>query len=205
MTVIDKKIVRREATIRRNALDLQERWDKSANVCQQAIQWLQSNTHMTRIMVYVAFRSEVSLQPLIEWAFAHGIEVVVPKCVGTSLELYPITDWQTQLSAGTYGILEPDHSQVQPMTLPQFVSVASAIFVPGLLFDFDGGRMGYGGGFYDRFYAQLQEVVQASKSHMPSLIGVAFIEQIVTKVVMEQHDARMTAIVTEDVFHNVKQ
>jgi len=62
--------------------------------------------------------------------------------------------------------------------------------VPGMAFDSRGGRLGRGGGFYDRFLADLPPTVRR--------LGVCFAAQVVERIPLEPHDARVNAIATED-------
>jgi len=66
-----------------------------------------------------------------------------------------------------------------------------AILVPGLCFDRDGGRLGRGGGFYDRYLGGI------AAGSTPLLIGVCFDLQVVERVPMEAHDRRVARVVTE--------
>ena len=75
----------------------------------------------------------------------------------------------------------------------KYLSEKSSDFIavsitPGLAFDRDGGRIGYGGGFYDRFFAE-HKVIKA---------GVAFHGQILDDLHLEEHDVRMDMVVTDD-------
>ncbi len=89
------------------------------------------------------------------------------------------------LKQGVYGIMEPDPEKAEEAD----VSLLEAVVVPGVAFDRHGGRMGYGGGFYDRFLAGLDR--------LPFLVGVGFSMQVVEHVPLEPHDIRLDGIVTE--------
>lgn len=80
-----------------------------------------------------------------------------------------------------YGLLEPRKKHPVP---PESLDV---VIVPGLAFDSVGGRLGRGGGFYDRFLALARP---------PVSIGVAFEEQIVDHIPLEPHDQQLSAIAT---------
>ena len=82
---------------------------------------------------------------------------------------------------GRYGLREP--SEPHPVS-PDTIDV---MLVPGLGFDRGGGRLGRGGGYYDRFLAT---------SRAPVVIGVGFDCQILESVHREAHDQLMTAVVT---------
>lgn len=81
-----------------------------------------------------------------------------------------------------FGLREPTHRHPIP------ADYIDAIIVPGLAFDASGGRLGRGGGFYDRYL---------DASRPPIVIGVAFDEQIQDEVHLEPHDQRMTVVVTQ--------
>lgn len=81
--------------------------------------------------------------------------------------------------------LEPPYSLVEP----------SWLLIPGVGFDLNGARLGRGKGFYDR-YLETRDVVK---------IGLAWSEQLVNKIPVEQHDAHMDYIITESFCWNVNQ
>ena len=80
-----------------------------------------------------------------------------------------------------HGLQEPVERQRVP------VDSIDVVLVPGIGFDPKGGRLGRGGGYYDRFL---------SDSRPPVVIGVAFDEQVVTQVPREPHDQMMSVVVT---------
>lgn len=85
-----------------------------------------------------------------------------------------------ELKPGAFGIAEP----VIKIPAPP----PDAALIPGLAFDAHGGRLGRGRGFYDRFLASIP--------HVP-IVGVCFSCQLVPHIPMEEHDARVGAIITE--------
>ncbi len=103
------------------------------------------------ILTYVSTAIEVDTRRLIEKSIEAGKKVAVPRCVpGTrEMEFYLIHSLD-ELSAGTFGVLEPDP---QKSALLEDFSEGLCI-VPALAFDFQGYRLGYGKGYYDRFLAR---------------------------------------------------
>ncbi len=81
---------------------------------------------------------------------------------------------------GAFGILEPAGEEKDRITTPGFM------LVPGLAFDKNGNRLGYGGGFYDKYLASHEEIITAA-------LGYDF--QIVEKVPSESHDRRMDYLI----------
>ncbi|MHA0856508.1 5-formyltetrahydrofolate cyclo-ligase [Paenibacillus sp. CMAA1364] len=143
--------------------------------------------------VYIPFRSELNTRSLVEWGWNNGIQVLVPKCNPNdySMQLCPLKDWN-ELSFGAYGIQEPNLIHTSALSDP---FVPEVIVLPGLAFDRNGGRLGYGSGYYDRLYERLQPWFESNNP--PVMIGLGFHMQIVDKVPMGEHDTRLNLLVSE--------
>lgn len=103
------------------------------------------------VLTYVSFGSEVDTHALMQVAWDVGKQVAVPRCSRShSLDFYVISS-EDDLEPGLRGLMEPSPDYGRPLTPPQMVG--SLCIVPGLVFDADGYRIGYGGGYYDRFLA----------------------------------------------------
>ena len=91
---------------------------------------------------------EVDTYPIIRKAWEEGKRVVVPKCIPKerSLDFRALENFE-QLESVYYGLLEPIESQTTKVD-PKDIDL---LFVPGLAYSSDGYRMGFGGGYYDRF------------------------------------------------------
>ena len=117
---------------------------------------------------------------IIEAAWKAGKEVAVPKVVGQDMVFYKLTDF-SQLEKGYFGIPEPARGEI--------VQWEEAMMVmPGVAFDKDNHRVGYGGGFYDRFLEKHPQVTR---------VAVAFDFQILSEVPTEPTDISPQLIVTE--------
>lgn len=88
------------------------------------------------------------------------------------------------LQLSNYGILEPEETAEEIM-----INHMDLAIVPGVAFDPKGGRVGYGGGFYDRFFSNLQVKIKK--------IALAYEFQILDRVPIEEHDISIDAIITE--------
>jgi len=101
------------------------------------------------LMVYVDFRNEVGTESLISRALEEGKRVSVPITGIKEKKLTPseLLEYPGDLEPGAWGILEPRKSCVRPVD-PMDLDM---VIVPGVAFDSGGNRLGYGGGFYDRF------------------------------------------------------
>lgn len=137
------------------------------------------------VMAYWPFRNEVDTSLLVRAALADGKRVVLPRTIKSERRLatHIITDVERDLRPGAYGIMEPlpDLPEARADEI-QFV------VVPGLAFDRVGNRIGYGGGYYDRFLPQLQRAAK---------VAVAFDLQMVHRVPAEARDRPVDYIVTE--------
>jgi 5-formyltetrahydrofolate cyclo-ligase len=102
------------------------------------------------ILAYVTYRDEMDTRPLIEQAWKDGKRVAIPVCDRGKLVFYEI-DSLEGLRAGSRGVLEPDPATSTPVDEGDFR--ASICLVPGLVFDGQGYRIGYGAGYYDNFLA----------------------------------------------------
>ena len=131
------------------------------------------------IAVYRASKEEIDLADFITAALSFGCAVFAPRWNGTDYELVRLQDFAT-LVKGPHGILEPPAG---PAVRPEDVR---AWLVPGLAFTKDGGRLGYGGGWYDRLLCRAAK--QTPK------IGIAYGFQLVDELPTEPHDVRLTSV-----------
>lgn len=189
----DKTSLRKAMTKLRDGMAAEERSVRSAAACRHLTEWMQEQ-EIKSFMCYIPFRSELDTRTLVEWGWETGREVIVPKCypAGRSMTLHRLDSWNA-LKAGAYGILEPDPAVCPP--LPEAYK-PELILAPGLAFDGKGGRLGYGGGYYDRFADRLRQV-WGEDSQRVKWLGIAFEDQLVEDIPMQTHDKRMNGLATE--------
>ena len=105
------------------------------------------------ILGYYSVSAEVSMDYLFEQAWKDGKKVALPVCLpGHEME-FRIYTKQTVMEKGVCGIPEPANSEVVDPS-----KVNALIVVPGVSFDADGNRIGYGGGYYDRFLKKYPDI-----------------------------------------------
>ena len=136
------------------------------------------------LAVYLASPDEINIDPYIAYMLHAGVEVVAPRWNGETYELAKLKGLdETNLRRGPMGIREPvDADIVEPKKVDAWI-------IPGLAFTRGGKRLGYGGGWYDRFLAS------APKGAIK--IGVAYSFQIVDDLPAEQHDIPLTDVVDD--------
>jgi 5-formyltetrahydrofolate cyclo-ligase len=145
------------------------------------------------LFIYVNFRSEVETMELIKRCINQGIRVAVPLVDASAVCMIPllISDPERDLRAGYYNIPEPDPKKSLRLEADEI----DAAVIPGSVFDIHGGRLGYGGGYYDRFL--LNDAPQAKR------IGFAFELQVVDNVPLEPHDQPLDILITEKRIVNI--
>ena len=131
------------------------------------------------ILVYISMNDEVSTRYLIEELFELKKNIYAPKLLGKEIKFYKIKSFE-DLKKGKFNILEPSG-------YIELDSNEAVIIVPGLLFDKEGNRLGYGGGYYDRFL----------KNKDFYKIGICFSDFLVDKIEIEEHDIKMNLVITE--------
>lgn len=136
-----------------------------------------------KIMAYVSMPDEADTHEFIKDCFKKGLTVYIPKIDRNELKIMPVQKWEV-LEPGTYSILEPQMKQTANETDPNELDL---ILVPGLAFDRCGHRVGHGKGFYDR-------ILKKTKAYK---IGLAFSEQIVDEIQVEDHDIPMDLLITD--------
>lgn len=184
MNIDNKKTFRKSMLLKRDAIPYENRTEAD-NARNERIRNWKTYQNAELQLFYVSYRSEADTLELMKEALVTGRKVAVPKVVGKDMVFYRITE-VSQLIEGYKGILEPDTERCEAISgdLPK----GTLLFVPGCAFDEKGGRMGYGGGFYDRFMETYPDCLR---------VALAYEEQIVEEVPREVHDKLVDVIVTE--------
>ncbi len=188
--------LRRERLALRDGLDPRERRQKSGRIRERLAASLRIGG-AEHIFIYINFRSEVETMELIRSLIADGKQVSVPLTLLDESRLLAVglTDPDSQLAPGCYGIPEPTAEQVSSATVDP--ATIDTVVVPGSVFDRTGGRLGYGGGFYDRFL--VQSAPRAVR------VALAFELQLVERVPMEPHDQYMDFLITENELYDCRR
>lgn len=149
----------------------------SAKICKKAIE-LQAFKNAKSIMIYLSSKSEVDTSFLIAEALRRGKRLCSPRVLNDK-DMEAIVFDGNGLKRGAYGIWEPNGISATDIDL---------IFVPGVVFDKNKNRIGYGKGYYDRFLQNINATT----------IGLGFSCQIIPEIPAELHDKKLDLIVTEE-------
>lgn len=184
----DKTELRREMKARRKALAAEEKSAADAAVCEKLKarsdigEMIDPFDSGSSLAVYLASPDEINIDPYIEYVLHMGVEVVAPRWNGETYELAKLKGLdEKDLRRGPMGIREPvDADIVEPKNVYAWI-------IPGLALTRSGKRLGYGGGWYDRFLAS------APKGAIKIGVGHSF--QIVDDLPSEPHDIQLTDVV----------
>jgi 5-formyltetrahydrofolate cyclo-ligase len=185
-TAAAKAALRRAALDRRAALG-PERRSSAAAAIRERLAGLPSIERARTVLAFAAFRHEVDLDPLLASAIDRGVGVFLPWIASRrppTLEMSRVTDLAA-LVPGAMGIREPDPGRRRPGRVDRL----DVVIAPGVAFDPAGGRIGYGGGYYDRLLPRLRPGTP--------VVAVAFDTQVVDAVPVGPDDVPVHAIVTE--------
>lgn len=183
-----KSRLRSAAWRRRNRLKPADIEAKSREIARRVL-LLRLWTEARAVLSYCAFNSEVRTEQLIEAALAEGKRLALPRVnrQQRSLDLYYVgglgEEW---IAPGTWQIPEPLPDRCEPASVQDL----DLVLVPGVAFDTVGGRIGYGGGYYDRLLHALR------RDQQQKAVGLAFEDQIVEDVPLSFFDFRVPIIVT---------
>lgn len=181
----EKRELREKVLSFRAALTEEERSLKSQTIHSIVTQTREFQEAKT-IMLFLNFRDEVATTELAQQVLDLEKRLILPRCAPKRV-LIPalINDLEQDIEPGMWGIREPKREGLQEVDPNEI----DCIFVPGAAFDKSGNRLGYGGGFYDRFFERVKEEVPR--------IALTFHCQVVDKVPVEVYDKKVTMLVTE--------
>jgi 5-formyltetrahydrofolate cyclo-ligase len=183
-------------SIRKSVLALREqllpelRAAHSATIVERLLQ-LPEYREASAVLGYMNFGSEFASDSFAAQVLADGKRLALPKVNRHTnhLDLYWVEDLETQLAPGLWGIREPVVERCERLETPNEVEFA---LLPGVAFTREGARLGYGGGFYDKLLAHLDEGRQR-----PVLVAAAFSLQLVEQLPQEATDIKVGCIVIE--------
>lgn len=175
-----KEALREKMRAERDALTLKEIHDQTMD-CLRQLEKLTAYKENEWIYTYMAIGSEVDTISMMQEFIRQGKKLAVPKVEGDVIAFYEIQSVK-DCKPGLWGILEPVSYKAPAQD-------AGLILLPGLAFDEKGNRLGYGGGYYDKYLKSRPDCICAALSYEL---------QILEEVPHEEHDCRVDYIVTPE-------
>lgn len=183
-----KNSIRQNILSLRNSCSRIERENKSREVTQNALSFLQSR-QAEYILCYAAYQSEAETSTFMEQCLSMGKKLYLPKVSGMEMDFYRIQSL-SDLKPGYKKIPEPDGNYASLFTdkLWQKQKEKTVMFLPGAAFSRSGVRIGYGMGYYDRYLMRIPCIERTA---------FCFDMQIVDYIPADKHDIPVTTIITE--------
>lgn len=178
----EKNLIRKQMKQLRADMTRTERFEKSMQIFEQLIT-VPEFKRADRIYTYVSMDNEIDTIMLIDYSLSIEKRVFVPRVSGKDMEFYEISDI-SELNPGYMGIYEPDINGKEPD-----YSRTGFMCMPGLAFDRSYNRIGYGGGFYDRYLSVENKLYKAA---------LAYEAQLLESIPAQDGDVRPDMIVTEE-------
>ena len=178
---MDKKALRREIGEKKRALTLEQIEARSAILAEKLYETAQYKAAQS-LYAYLSFNQEVRTNPIIMRAWADGKRVAVPKVIGDEMVFIWIDSFDDMAPQGAFGITEPIQNG------PVADDETALVLMPGLAFDPAGHRVGYGGGYYDRYL---------EKEPYHPLVALCYDFQMYAHLEVEAHDIPVDLVITD--------
>ena len=178
-----KTDLRNEYLAKRKALPEEERRSRDEQICRFILSSA-SFRYASTVLAYYPRAYEIDIRPMLEEALTIGKRVALPRCEEQHRMRYHYVSSLDCLSPGSYGILEPD---ADAPIFEESLSAPSLCLVPGVVFDTHGYRIGYGGGYYDRFL----------HDYHGSLAGVIYRDFILPSIPYGRYDLALPVMITD--------
>ncbi len=176
---MEKRALRREISEKKRALTADAIEARSSLLAQR----LFDTRHYRRarsVYAYLSFNQEVRTRPIIERAWADGKRVAVPRVAGDEMAFVWLDSFDGLAISG-FGVPEPAEGEIAD-------DESALVLMPGLAFDREGNRVGYGGGYYDRYLARHLDHVK---------IALCYDFQLVDAIDAETHDIPADLVITD--------
>jgi 5-formyltetrahydrofolate cyclo-ligase len=178
---MDKNSIRSKIIELRKQASEEQRREESDRIAKN-LYHLPQFEQCSAVYSYVSFQEEVITDTILEYALQQGKKIAVPKVLGKQIDFFYIQGKQ-DLKAGYWGIMEPINTNT-PAHDSQVL-----LLMPGLAFDSQHNRIGYGGGFYDRYLEDHKHI-----NFYKAALSYEF--QIVPHIPYEEYDKKVDCIIT---------
>ncbi len=200
--IMDKKNLRKKMILIRDTLTKEELAQKSKEICEKVLS-ADEYKNSSALYAFMPINSEVDILPVLEDAITKNKRLYLPKVEGDEIFFYQVKDLSL-LKKSKYLINEPIGNEPKDeLFFCEKEEVGNVFFiVPGLVFDYEGNRIGYGKGFYDKYFERLFKIKTTDNLKTN---GVAFFEQIVKKINIDITDKKVNNVITDKIIINIKK
>ncbi len=182
---MNKQTIRKRILSNRDQLSETMVEEKSRCILEQ-LNRLESVASAQEIYTYVSFGTEVDTLELIRSGLQYGKKIFVPRIIANGMiEFYKIQSLE-QLVPGKFGILEPISDEIGVFGERH----DQVMIMPGVAFDYNKNRIGYGGGYYDRFLEKHDQEISPK-------IALCYELQMIEALEPDEYDKKVDFIVTE--------
>lgn len=178
---MEKKDIRKNILLLREGLSKEESKEKSEKICRKLYE-MESLRQAEIIYGYMPIRNEVDIVPLLKKLLKEGKRLALPRVSGDRMDFYEINSLQDVVE-GSFHVLEPKE-------YCRKMEAAGLVLIPGVAFDKKGGRIGYGKGYYDKYFAAHNQKLQK--------IGIGYTIQIVDTIPTTSLDIPLDGLVSEE-------
>lgn len=180
-----KKAIREDIIKKRNDLSLDIKVEYDIYIFDKLIN-SEAYKNSNKIFTYISFGNEVDTKEFIKYALNDGKEIYVPKTNKVSKEMIAIRIYSLDnMIEDNWGILEP-----KDIDKKNICENFDLIIIPGLAFDRRGNRIGYGGGYYDKYFSKIKNI--------NNKLALAYDFQILDNIKSEIHDIKVDYIISNN-------
>ena len=174
-----KKILRKKFISERNSLAIDYR-NSSTNTIFATLEEQNFFESSEKIFIYVGFGSEITTENFIK-KWINKKQIFVPKIENGKMNLIRLKSWD-ELAPGHFGVLEPTSSDY-------YEGKIDLVVTPSIVFDNNGYRLGYGKGYYDKYFSSREYDIS---------VGLSYHKLLQDNVPKEDHDIKVDVIITEE-------
>ncbi|CAH2042100.1 unnamed protein product, partial [Iphiclides podalirius] len=186
-----KVLIREEVAAKIAALSTEEKKRQSKVVYEKIINHPSYKT-AKNIAIFMSTDQEVDTAPIIAHIKARGASAFVPQYAGGKMRMLKLEPGdEASMPLTRHGIQQHPKEQIREDALDSGLDL---IIAPGVAFTRNGGRVGHGGGYYDKYIAHLRQ----NPSTAPKVVAIAFKCQVLDEVPMDQQDEKVDDVIFDE-------
>lgn len=188
---MDKNQLRKKILNIRNNMNKEDAINKSSIIINKLVN-LEVYKNSRVVFIYMDFKNEVITSFLIKQMLSEKKRVVIPYTDTINTVIIPseLKSMEEDLALSKFGYYEPMFEKIVPVNPKEF----DLVVVPGVVFDKNLNRVGFGKGYYDRILNRIRPDAQA--------VAIAYEFQVLDEVPCEEHDIKMDMLITEENIYN---